>query len=146
MLLLALNAHSGFPQLANPAGDNDSLLQLVEVRDLLAGQGWFDLHQYRMGLEGGFVMHWSRLLDAPLALGILAVSALTGSSTLAEQVVQILWPTLQFFVAIFFIIRAARAFAGAHAVLPAVVVGGAALYYIGIFSPVRSTITMSRWC
>ncbi|UVK55830.1 GtrA family protein [Mesorhizobium sp. AR02] len=135
LLLLALNAHAGFPQLANPAGDNDSLLQLVEVRDLMGGQGWFDLHQYRMGLEGGFVMHWSRLLDAPQALAILAVSALTGSTTLAEQIVQILWPTLQFFIAIFFIIRAARAFAGAHAVLPAAVVGGAALYYIGIFSP-----------
>lgn len=135
LLLLGLNAHAGFPQLANPAGDNDSLLQLVEVRDLMAGQGWFDLHQYRMGLEGGFVMHWSRLLDAPLALAILAVSALTGSAALAEQVVQILWPTLQFFLAVFFIIRAARAFAGAHAVLPAAVVGGAALYYIGIFSP-----------
>ncbi|TPK91212.1 GtrA family protein [Mesorhizobium sp. B2-4-12] len=135
LLLLALNAHAGFPQLADPAGDNDSLLQLVEVRDLMAGQGWFDLHQYRMGLEGGFVMHWSRLLDAPLALAFLAVSALTGSPALAEQIVQIVWPALQFWLAVFFIIRAARAFAGAHAVLPAVVVGGAALYYIGIFSP-----------
>ncbi|QKC93949.1 GtrA family protein [Mesorhizobium sp. NZP2298] len=135
LLLLVLNACAGFSQLANPAGDNDSLLQLVEVRDLLAGQGWFDLHQYRMGLEGGFVMHWSRLLDAPLALAILAVSVLTGSTSLAEQIVQIVWPTLQFFLAMFFIIRAARAFAGAHAVLPAAVVGGAALYYIGIFSP-----------
>ncbi|WP_095202922.1 polysaccharide biosynthesis protein GtrA [Mesorhizobium carmichaelinearum] len=135
LLLLGLNAYAGFAQLANPAGDNDSLLQLVEVRDLMAGQGWFDLHQYRMGLEGGFVMHWSRLLDAPLALAILAVSALTGSTALAEQVVQIVWPTLQFFLAIFFIIRAARASAGPHAVLPAAVVGGAALYYIGIFSP-----------
>ncbi|TGQ74457.1 MAG: GtrA family protein [Mesorhizobium sp.] len=135
LLLLALNAQAGFPQLANPAGDNDSLLQLVEVRDLLAGQGWFDLHQYRMGLEGGFVMHWSRLLDAPLALGMMAVSALTGSTALAEQIVQVLWPTLQFWLALFFIIRAARGFAGEHAVLPAAVVGGAALYYIGIFSP-----------
>ncbi|WP_214470385.1 GtrA family protein [Mesorhizobium sp. dw_380] len=135
LLLLAINAHAGFPQLANPAGDNDSLLQLVEVRDLMGGQGWFDLHQYRMGLEGGFVMHWSRLLDAPLALSILAMSALTGSTALAEQIVQILWPALQFFIAIFFVIRAARAFADARAVLPAAVVGGAALYYIGIFSP-----------
>ncbi|TGS40716.1 MULTISPECIES: GtrA family protein [unclassified Mesorhizobium] len=135
LLLLGLNAQQGFPQLANPAGDNDSLLQLVEVRDLLAGQGWFDLHQYRMGLEGGFVMHWSRLLDAPLALSILAVSSLTGSAALAEQIVQIVWPALQFFIAVLFIIRAARAFAGPPAVLPAAVVGGAALYYIGIFSP-----------
>ncbi|RWE31161.1 MAG: GtrA family protein [Mesorhizobium sp.] len=135
LLLLALNAQQGFPQLANPAGDNDSLLQLVEVRDLLAGQGWFDLHQYRMGLEDGFVMHWSRLLDAPLALSMLAVSSLTGSAALAEQIVQIVWPALHFFIAVFFIIRAARAFAGPAAVLPAAVVGGAALYYIGIFSP-----------
>ncbi|OBQ67235.1 polysaccharide biosynthesis protein GtrA [Mesorhizobium erdmanii] len=135
LLLLALNAHAGFPQLANPAGDNDSLLQLVEVRDLMGGQGWYDLHQYRMGPEGGFVMHWSRLLDAPLALAMLAVSALAGSTALAEKTVQILWPALQFWLAVFFIIRAARAFAGAHAVLPAAVVGGAALYYIGIFSP-----------
>ncbi|KAA3441656.1 polysaccharide biosynthesis protein GtrA [Mesorhizobium sp. SARCC-RB16n] len=135
LLLLALEAQQGFPQLANPAGDNDSLLQLVEVRDLLAGQGWFDLHQYRMGLEGGFVMHWSRLLDAPLALSILAASALTGSAALAEQIVQVVWPALQFWLAVFFTIRAARAFAGASAVLPAAVVGGAALYYIGIFCP-----------
>ncbi|MCA0013883.1 GtrA family protein [Mesorhizobium sp. B292B1B] len=135
LLLLALDRYAGFPQLANPAGDNDSLLQLVEVRDLLAGQGWFDLHQYRMGLEGGFVMHWSRLLDAPLALGMLALSALTGSTALGEQVVQVLWPLLQFWLALFSIMRAARAFAGEHAVLPAAVVGGAALYYLGIFSP-----------
>lgn len=135
LLLLALEALQGFPQLANPAGDNDSLLQLVEVRDLLGGQGWFDLHQYRMGLEGGFLMHWSRLLDAPLALGILAASSLTGSPALAEHIVQIFWPSLQFWLAIFFVMRAARAFAGAPAVLPAAVVGGAALYYIGIFSP-----------
>ena len=50
-----------------PIGDNDSLLRLVEIRDLLGGQGWFDLHQYRMGPPGGFVMHWSRLVDAPIA-------------------------------------------------------------------------------
>jgi hypothetical protein len=131
----AVNACAGFPGLTDARGDNDSLLQMVEVRDLLAGQGWFDLHQYRMGLEGGFVMHWSRLLDAPLALGILAVSALTGSTALAEQVVQVLWPALQLWLAVFFIIRAARGFAGEHAVLPAVVVGGAALYYLGFFSP-----------
>ena len=38
-----------------------------EVRDLLAGQGWFDLHQYRMAPPEGTLMHWSRLVDIPLA-------------------------------------------------------------------------------
>ena len=39
LLVLALDAYAGFPQLANPAGDNDSLLRLVEVRDLLGRPG-----------------------------------------------------------------------------------------------------------
>ena len=37
--------------------NSDDLLRLVEVRDLLAGQSWFDLTQYRLGLDGGTVMH-----------------------------------------------------------------------------------------
>ncbi len=50
----------------------------------------------------------------------------------------------------FFTARAARGFAGAGAVLPAVVVGAAALHFIGIFSPgaldhhnVQLTLTMA---
>ena len=86
---LVVNAWAGFPALNNAGGDNDDLLRLVEVRDLLAGQGWFDLHQYRMGLEGGFVMHWSRLVDAPIAAIVLAVSSLTGNTLLAENVAQV---------------------------------------------------------
>ncbi|MER8533569.1 GtrA family protein [Mesorhizobium sp. M1005] len=132
---LAVNALAGFPELTNAGGDNDNLLRLVEVRDMLASQGWFDLHQYRMGLEGGFVMHWSRLVDAPIAAIIIAVSALTGSAAFAENVAQVLWPTLLFCLTVFFTARAARSFAGDSAVLPAVVVGAAALYFIGIFSP-----------
>lgn len=135
LVAFAVNAWAGFPQLTNAHGDNDSLLRLVEVRDLLAGQGWFDLHQYRMGPEGGFVMHWSRLVDAPIAAIILAATALTGSMPLAENVAQVLWPALLFCLAVFFITRAARNFAGEAAVLPAVVVGAAALHFIGIFSP-----------
>ena len=135
LVVLALNAHAGFPELTNAGGDNDSLLRMVEIRDMLAGQGWFDLHQYRMGPEGGFVMHWSRLVDAPIAAIILAVSALTGSMTAAENVAKVLWPALLFVVTLFYLIRAARSFAGERAVLPAVVVGAAALHYIGIFSP-----------
>ncbi|TGQ30611.1 GtrA family protein [Mesorhizobium sp. M00.F.Ca.ET.216.01.1.1] len=131
----AINVCAGFPGLTNAGGDNDSLLRLVEVRDMLAGQGWFDLHQYRMGPEGGFVMHWSRLVDAPIAAIILVVSALTGSMAVAESVAQVLWPALFFCLTVFFTVRAARSFAGEGAVLPAVVVSATALHFIGIFSP-----------
>jgi hypothetical protein len=95
LVVLAINAISGFPSLANYGGDNDSMLRLVEVRDLLGGQGWFDLHQYRMGPAGGFVMHWSRLVDTPIALIILAFHAMGASAATAERdhlAARSLWP------------------------------------------------------
>ena len=46
--------------------DPDDTLRMVQVRDLLAGQGWWDLHQYRVAPPQGMLMHWSRLVDAPL--------------------------------------------------------------------------------
>ena len=48
----------------------DDAMRLVEVRDLIGGQGWFDLFQYRLD-PPGTSMHWSRLIDAPLAALIL---------------------------------------------------------------------------
>lgn len=135
LLALAVDACAGFGQLTDAGGDNDNLLRLIEVRDLLAGQGWFDLHQYRMGLEGGFVMHWSRLVDAPIAAIILAASVLTGSRPHAEDVAQVLWPALLLWSTLFFTGRAARAFGGGGAVLPAILIGGAGYYFVGIYDP-----------
>ncbi|PSJ62199.1 polysaccharide biosynthesis protein GtrA [Pseudaminobacter soli (ex Li et al. 2025)] len=135
LLMLAVHAASGFRTLSDFGGDNDSLLRLVEVRDLLGGQGWFDLHQYRMGPQGGFVMHWSRFVDAPIAAIILAVTALGGSMAFAEAVAQVAWPGLLFGLTVFCILRSARLFGGERAVLPAAVIGAAALHFIGIFTP-----------
>ncbi|MEE4316045.1 MAG: hypothetical protein V2I74_03585 [Erythrobacter sp.] len=47
--------------------DVDDTMRLLQVRDLLAGQDWFDLRQYRINPPEGTLMHWSRLVDAPLA-------------------------------------------------------------------------------
>lgn len=48
--------------------DPDDELRLVQVRDLLAGQAWFDVTQYRIAsASGGVAMHWSRLVDLPVA-------------------------------------------------------------------------------
>ena len=46
--------------------DSDDVMRLVQIKDLLNGQDWFDLHQYRMGPDGGTLMHWSRLADLPI--------------------------------------------------------------------------------
>ncbi|PWW00195.1 hypothetical protein DFR52_103397 [Hoeflea marina] len=73
--------------------DNDDVMRLVEVRDLLGGQGWFDMTQYRLGMAEGTQMHWSRLVDLPIAGLILFFSAFFGQ-TLAEAAALFVWPLL----------------------------------------------------
>jgi hypothetical protein len=135
LLALSLHAAAGFPTLMAGRDDNDSLLRLIEVRDLMAGQGWFDLHQYRMGPPGGFVMHWSRLVDAPIAAIILLGSAVTGSTSAGETFALFAWPTLLMAAALTFMVRIARIVGGSWALLPALSIGGAALHFGGTFVP-----------
>jgi len=63
-------------------GDPDDAMRLVEVRDWLAGQSWWDVTQYRMGLPGQpFAMHWSRLVDLPLAAVLVLADPFVAQAT-----------------------------------------------------------------
>lgn len=73
--------------------DADDTLRMVQVRDLLAGQGWWDLHQYRIDPPGGILMHWSRLVDLPLYLVQLGLRPLLGAQ-LAERAALVVVPLL----------------------------------------------------
>ena len=73
--------------------DADDSLRLVQLRDLVAGQGWFDLTQYRVNPPTGMAMHWSRLVDAPLWLVYSALAPLFGPA-LAETITLVLVPLL----------------------------------------------------
>ncbi|MFD1329702.1 hypothetical protein [Mycoplana ramosa] len=73
--------------------DNDDVMRLVQVRDLLAGQNWFDMTQYRLGLEGGTLMHWSRLIDLPIA-NLIEIFGLFLSPERAEAAALTAWPLL----------------------------------------------------
>jgi hypothetical protein len=75
-------------------GDTDDAMRMAQVRDLLAGQSWWDLAQYRVNPAGGGVlMHWSRIVDAPLAAAILILKPLFGQA-MAERIAMTLWPPL----------------------------------------------------
>lgn len=75
-------------------GDTDDAMRMAQVRDLLAGQSWWDLSQYRVNPAGGGVlMHWSRIVDAPLAAGILLLKPLFGQA-MAETIMMTLWPPM----------------------------------------------------
>ncbi len=94
LALIVVTATMHFTSYVDYVGaDNDDVMRLVEVRDLLAGQGWFDLMQYRLGLDGGTLMHWSRLIDLPIANLILLFS-LFMSPLHAEASALFLWPLL----------------------------------------------------
>ncbi len=74
--------------------DTDDAMRMAQVRDLLAGQSWWDLSQYRLNpAGGGVIMHWSRIVDAPLAVGIVLLKPLFGQA-MAERIVMTLWPPL----------------------------------------------------
>lgn len=74
-------------------GDPDDALRLLQVRDLLAGQSWFDVHQYRVAAPEGVPMHWSRLVDIPIAGMILLLRPLLGMAG-AEQATAVVVPLL----------------------------------------------------
>ena len=61
-------------------GDTDDNMRLMQVRALLHGQGWYDLRQYRMNPPAGFDIHWSRIVDLPIAGLILLFSQFTSES------------------------------------------------------------------
>ena len=70
--------------------DTDDAMRMVQVRDWLAGQGWYDLRALRLDPPAGTLMHWSRVVDLPLqrsqsgvfALSWLAIHRITKESPL----------------------------------------------------------------
>lgn len=131
----AIDAAKGWQLLHVMGIDNDSQMRLVEVRDLMAGQGWFDLHQYRLGMPEGSSMHWSRLVDAPIALIIWFATAVTGNQASGEMAALVLWPFVLMVAGVALAGVAARRFAGDGAAFPAVVIAAVTFYSIGVFGP-----------
>lgn len=87
--------------------DPDDTMRLIQVRDLIAGQSWFDLTQYRVdAASGGVAMHWSRIVDLPLALVIVALTPLVGSGA-AETAALIAIPLLTLGIAMLLAARIA---------------------------------------
>src|SRR5436305_12030978 len=59
-------------------GDTDDNMRIMQVRAWLHGQGWYDLRQYRLNPPFGANIHWSRLVDVPIAGLILGLRPFLG--------------------------------------------------------------------
>ncbi|MGQ0659780.1 AcrB/AcrD/AcrF family protein [Sphingosinicella sp.] len=117
-------------------GDTDDNMRMMQVRDLIAGQGWFDLRQYRLSPPGGADMHWSRLVDLPIAAIYLILGPLIGGRD-AEQAAVAIAPMLPMLVVMFATAVIVRRLigGGAFAIAIALVVcGGSAR---GMWAPLR---------
>lgn len=114
--------------------DPDSMTRLVQVHDLLAGQGWYDLHQYRMGAEGGTLMHWARLGDiGPSGLLLLLRPLLGGVAS--DRAMMVIYPLLLMLGAITVSAAVARRLAGRASLLPVLILWATTLNVHALFAP-----------
>lgn len=94
-LFAALHFYDTWPTLGVVFRDTDDMMRLAEVRDFLAGQGWYDLHQYRLDPPADIPMHWSRFIDLPIALFIRFFGLFLEPAT-ATRAAMYVWPALPF--------------------------------------------------
>lgn len=87
--------------------DTDDNLRLAEVKAWLGGQGWFDLRQYKLAPPEGLNVHWSRIVDLPIAGLILIFQPLFGAFT-AERVAVAVAPMLALAPALWALVITAR--------------------------------------
>jgi len=91
LLIVAQLLANDWTDTARALGDTDDAMRLAQLRDWLAGQGWYDLSQQRVA--GGYESHWSRLIDAGLA-GTLWVFGWFFDAAMAERLMRVTWPLL----------------------------------------------------
>jgi len=114
--------------------DGDDVMRLVQVRDLLQGQSWFDLTQPRLGPEGGTLMHWSRLVDLPIAAIAAVFTPFLGQEA-ALGLAFTFWPLTSVLMVTAALVHGARAIGGQGAVLFTCVLGFAVLFQHFRFLP-----------
>lgn len=94
-LFAALHFYNIWPTLGVVFRDTDDMMRLTEVRDFLAGQGWYDLHQYRLDPPSDIPMHWSRFVDLPIA-ALIRFFGLFLEPVTATKAAMFVWPALPF--------------------------------------------------
>jgi hypothetical protein len=117
-------------------GDTDDNLRMQQVRDWLHGQGWYDLRQYRLDPPAGADIHWSRIVDLPIAAILLILRPFLGG-ILAEQAAVAIAPLLPMAVLMVAVAVAVRRLVAPQAwvfALPAMLFCPSLL---GMFKPLR---------
>jgi len=118
-------------------GDTDDNLRLAQVRAWLGGQGWYDLVQHRFDpAHGGGDIHWSRLVDLPIAALIFLLTPLLGGAD-AERIAVAIAPQIPLLLLMFSLALTMKRLVHDKAwALP--IIGLLSAYStIGMFAPLR---------
>jgi hypothetical protein len=118
-------------------GDTDDNLRIAQVRALLGGQGWYDLVQHRFDpVHGGANIHWSRLVDLPIAGLILLLKPVLGGAG-AEKAAAAIAPLLPLLLLMFSLALTMKRLVGERA-WPLPIIGLLCAYStIAMFAPLR---------
>jgi len=114
-------------------GDTDDNMRMMQVRGLLSGQGWYDLQQHRLV---GSDIHWSRLVDLPIAGLKLLFTPLFGGRV-AEQIAVTVAPLLPMLAAMAAVAVIARRLVGKLAFAIAIALLACAGSAKGMWNPLR---------
>ena len=114
-------------------GDTDDNMRIMQVRGLLTGQGWYDLEQHRLA---GSNIHWSRLVDLPIAGLKLLFTPVVGGRA-AEQIAVAVAPLLPMLAAMAAVAVTARRLIAHWAFAIAIVLLACAGSAKGMWQPLR---------
>jgi hypothetical protein len=116
--------------------DNDDAMRVLQVRDWLQGQAWFDVSQHRLNPPQGGDMHWSRIADLPLALLMLPLTSIFGMEWGAKYAS--FWtPILLGVMYVWLGARTAVSLAGKAAFIPGILLVASAPTALAYFMPGR---------
>ena len=116
--------------------DTDDAMRMVVVRDFLGGQGWYDTIQHRLNVPFGAEIHWSRLIDLPLA-GLLFLASLFSDVHMAQIITGTVWPLLLLAILLWLSAKVTLELVGREGLLPALVLPILSPAVLAEFTPGR---------
>lgn len=116
--------------------DTDDNMRMMQVRALLNGQDWYDLRQYRLNPPIGANIHWSHLVDLPIAALILATKPFFGGM-IAEKIAVAIAPLLPLLVVLMSAAMIARRIVDQRATIIAAALVLSCSVALSMFMPLR---------
>jgi hypothetical protein len=118
LIFAAIMLARGYADVGRIFPDTDDAMRLVQVRQWLEGGGWYDLRVPRLDPPNERFMHWSRLVDVPIA-ALIQVGRLWTDMPGAERFAMAAEPLLLLVILVIIVTVLAFRIGGRYAILPA---------------------------